>query len=276
MAFEIIPVGPTLPVHRSPVVVNYGGGTNSTALLIEAVNRGIRVDRVVFSDTGSERPETYQYLDTMDAWLLARGYPPIERIRWIRQDGTFVALHDWCFEHDQLPSKAFGYAGCTSKWKQQPIDKHLTWAFAKTFESGLVVERWIGYDADEPQRARRMLAKNPHPEKWRWRAPLVEWDMGRDECVAAIDAAGLPRPGKSSCWMCPSMKKPEIIELGKKHPTLADAALRMEAQWRERNRPEHSTHQGLGRNFAWSDVLGGRACGIEVIEEDCGCYDGDD
>lgn len=275
MPFEVVPLLRPKPVSRFPVVVNYGGGTNSTALLIEAVNRGLHIDRIVFADTGSERPETYEYLDAMDRYLFAHGLPLIERVRWIRQDGSFVSLHDWCFQHNQLPSKAFGYSGCTSKWKQQPIDKHLAWAFDATFKAGLVVERWIGYDADEPHRAERMLAKNPHPERWRWRAPLIEWGMGRDECIAVIDAAGVGRPGKSSCWMCPSMKKPEIIQLGRKHPELANEAVRMEQNWATHNKPEHSTHKGLGRNFAWADVLAGQACGIEVVEEDCGCYDGD-
>lgn len=38
------------------VISSYGGGTNSTALLIECVKRGIRIDMILFADTGGEKP----------------------------------------------------------------------------------------------------------------------------------------------------------------------------------------------------------------------------
>jgi hypothetical protein len=120
-----------------------------------------------------------------------------------------------------------------------------------------------------------MAAKNPEPHLWLWQAPLVEWDMGRDECIAAIQRAGLGLPGKSSCYMCPSMRKPEILALAREHPELADQAVAIETQWATENKQEGSTHVGLGRNFAWADVLAGQTCGREVIEEDCGCFDGE-
>ena len=44
-------------------IVSYGAGTNSTALLIEMLNRGIPCDLITFADMGGERPETYKYLE---------------------------------------------------------------------------------------------------------------------------------------------------------------------------------------------------------------------
>ena len=44
-------------------VLSYGGGTNSTALLLEWVNRGNDLDAVIFADTGSEQPKTYDFID---------------------------------------------------------------------------------------------------------------------------------------------------------------------------------------------------------------------
>ena len=40
---------------------------------------------------------------------------------------------------------------------------------------------------------------------------MLRW--GRDDCVAAIARVGLPQPGKSACFFCPSSKKHEIITL---------------------------------------------------------------
>jgi 3'-phosphoadenosine 5'-phosphosulfate sulfotransferase (PAPS reductase)/FAD synthetase len=43
-------------------IVGYGGGTNSTAMLIGLYHKGIPVDLILFSDTGGEQPHTYEYL----------------------------------------------------------------------------------------------------------------------------------------------------------------------------------------------------------------------
>jgi hypothetical protein len=267
------------------IVVNYGGGTNSTALLVEAHRRKLRPDIIVFADTGDEMPHTYAFLNEMDAWCARVGFPPISRVRWIRRDGSFVSLEQFSLRSASLPSKAYGMSGCTAKWKQQPIDKfikHHQLVHAAWKKIGFV-ERWIGYDADEPARATRMIDKNPQPTgrgvppyaKYRWRAPLIDWDMGRDECIEAIDAAGLPRPGKSSCFFCPSMKKHEIDQLREEHPELLERALKIEDTAREGLR---GSIKGLGRNFSWREYLDRKpeACEArETVEEACGCYDGE-
>lgn len=261
-------------------IVNYGGGVNSTALVCEAVRRGLRPDLIVFSDTGSERPETYAYLKTFNAWLEANRCPTVESVRWIRSraphKGEFIPLHEWCERENSVPSRAFGFSGCTSKWKQQPIDRflkeHLT--VKESLAKGKRPERWIGYDADEPHRAERMLDKNPDGQLWEWRAPLVEWDMGRDECLQAIEKAGLPSPGKSACWMCPSMKKREIVQLGKDHPDLLERALRMERRAVQAGNIGTNLRKGLGGRLNWGEFLAGRD-DEEPEEEACGCYDGE-
>ena len=47
-------------------IVSYGGGANSTALLIGLHQHRIPVDLILFADTGGEHPHTYAYLDIMD------------------------------------------------------------------------------------------------------------------------------------------------------------------------------------------------------------------
>ena len=41
----------------------------------------------------------------------------------------------------------------------------------------------------------------------------------------ALEAAGLPQPGKSSCFFCPSMKREEIMLLKEQHPDLYARAI---------------------------------------------------
>lgn len=148
------------------IVVSYGGGTDSTALLIEAHRRGIRPDLILFADTGSEMPHTYAYLPVVAEWCAGVDFPEIQVVKWIHQKNGFVPLHVRSLQRSQLPSKAYGHVGCTSKWKQDPLDG----AVAKdpeviaALEAGRTVERWLGYDAREGARHAKLRHKPPPPK----------------------------------------------------------------------------------------------------------------
>ena len=75
--------------------------------------------------------------------------------------------------------------------------------------------------------------------------------MDRDDCVAAIERAGLPVPGKSSCTICPSMKAAEVIAMARNYPEYANEALHVEAV----AQPTLVSIKGLGRRFSWASVL---------------------
>ena len=79
----------------------------------------------------------------------------------------------------------------------------------------------------------------------------MEWGWHREYCVRTIQDAGLPLPGKSSCFFCPSMKKREIRALYHQYPDLLERALAME----NNARPNLGTVKGLGRDFAWRDFI---------------------
>ena len=66
-----------LPSKNAGVVVCYGGGVDSTAMLIAMRDAGIRPDLITFADTGAEKPETYEQVEKMNVWLLAQGFPTV-------------------------------------------------------------------------------------------------------------------------------------------------------------------------------------------------------
>ena len=53
------------PADGHPLIVAYGGGTNSTAMLCGFRERGIRPALILFADTGGELPHTYEHLRVM-------------------------------------------------------------------------------------------------------------------------------------------------------------------------------------------------------------------
>jgi len=233
-------------------VVSYGAGTNSTAMLIGLHERGERPDLILFADTGGELPETYRHRDAVSEWCVGIGFPEILTVT-----APNKLLEQDCIDRAALPSIAYGFKTCSLRWKKEPQDKFLR-------NNGMAdATRLIGIDADELHRA-KVFPNTVYP--------LIQWDWGRDECVDAIARAGLPQPGKSACFFCPSSKPREIIQLGKDHPDLLERALAMEAN------AQLTSVKGLGRSYAWADLVKYTDAQLDLFtatpEIPCGCFDG--
>ena len=159
-----------------PVVLAYGIGVDSTALLVELVARGQKPDLVLSADTGVEKPATYAYLDVIRPWMDGHGirhelvsYTPKRFKHW----PPYYGLLEMCLTNATLPSKSLGGSSCSLKYKKAPQDALL-------------------YDCQ---------------------SPLREWGWDRDDCVGRIIAEGLPVPPKSACWLCIANKPEEIRDL---------------------------------------------------------------
>ena len=128
----------------------------------------------------------------------------------------------------------------------------------------------IGYDATEERRAKEYESK-----KYLNRYPLIEWGWDRGKCVDVIKKAGIPLPGKSACFFCPSSKAQEVKQLAKEYPELAQRAIAMESN------AKLTKIKGLGRDYSWTDLLAFDKAQTELFDENfstaevpCGCYDG--
>lgn len=216
---------------------------------------GIPVDLITFADTGAEQPHTYVFLQTMDEWLRAHGMPQITVVEKRDRDGNRLTLEMECLRSGTLPSIAYGYKRCSQKHKIGPQEKFCNHypPCREVWQRGEKVVRFIGYDAGEVKRYLRSYTHNLNDKKYWNRYPLLEtWHWGRDDCIRAIKRAGLPQPGKSSCFFCPSMKQPEIEALKQQYPGLYRRAIALE----EAALPHLKTVKGLGRNYAWIERYG--------------------
>lgn len=234
-------------------ILSFGGGVNSSAILVGLWERGESLDLCLFSDTGSEKPHTYDHLALMSEWNVSHGLPAITTIRPFQpQQIIDGSLDQECIRLGKLPSKAYGFSACSVKWKIEPMQRWLrNWRKETGYEGEVL--RMVGYDADEVHRS---IGKDKGRDGETMRYPLIEWGWGREDCVAAIKRAGLEVPGKSACFMCPSSKRREILELDERYPELMARALEMErrALDGEGSSPK-TTCAGLGRHFAWRDVI---------------------
>lgn len=278
---------PIDPNSTDPIAVSFGAGLNSTALLWLMHERGIQPNVVLFSDTGGELPRTYEHVANVQKWAESIGW----QFEWIsRHDNPGPkwngvngkvpeTLEEECVLRGQLPSIAYGTAGCSANWKRIPMDRFLrSWPEARrSWDRGGKVQRWIGIDADESHRS----ANLKDDKLFSYHRPLVDWDIGRDECHEAISRAPFGFVGKSACFFCPSMRKPAILALRKDYPELLERALELEEASQAYNK---GSIKGLGRSWSWKNFLAAEDAqgklNFESFPEPppmpCGCADDSD
>ena len=191
----------------------------------------------------------------MNQWLYEHGMPSITVVENVDRKGNRLTLETECLRSGTLPSIAYGYKRCSQKHKIGPQEKFCNHhpQCRAIWQAGERVTRFIGYDAGERKRYEHSKKYNETDEKYQNRYPLIEdWHWTRDDCIRAIQGAGLPLPGKSSCFFCPSMKRDEVEALKRQHPNLYQRALAIE----ENAMPHLKTVKGLGRSFAWKERYG--------------------
>ncbi len=249
---------------RAPMVVSYGMGVDSTAMLLGLEQRGERPDRILFANTGGEKPETYAYEKTIGAWLESVGFPMLTTSSYRPTNAPYSTLEGNCAANETLPSLAFGRSGCSNKFKSEVMDAFLLgkkrgpWSgegwdklyLAKAV--GLKTLKCIGYDNGRADLRRAARVAGRDDPNFEYRYPLQEWEWTREECVAEIEKAGLPVPIKSACYFCPASHRCEIRWLAAQHPSLFLQAVAMEDAAAN---GKHGLNEGrgLGIGFRWRD-----------------------
>ena len=187
-------------------VLSFGAGVNSVALTILLAQRGW-YGPVVFADTGTEWPETYQYIDHFQQIFLSKHGLSLTVLggEW-RENYHCLPLADFCEARRVTPSA--GIRWCTVKYKVDPIHR---WMKANGYEQEI-----LGIAADEAHRKLEAIR------------PLVDWNIDRNGCARVITSVSLELPRKSSCYICPFQKVEVWRELYYKHPELYERVCRLE------------------------------------------------
>lgn len=216
----------SLTVPCRPFGIAYGGGVNSTAMVITLAREGLIPDWITFSDTGCEKPETYETLENLKVWL---GYyypewPGIVTVKWIRRrgpnKGKFLPLDESCMEQGVLPARAYGFSKCTQYYKIQPCDR---WRKAHGWDRGCHA---IGYDSGESRRVQKVCNAGVDLNNSLPWFPLYARGIDRLQCVKICQDAGI-KVIKSSCYMCPAQSAEEWEWLRSTHPDLWDRSIEM-------------------------------------------------
>jgi hypothetical protein len=224
--------------NRRPVVLSYGGGLDSFAMLLDAIRRGEKPDVVAICDVGDpdgcdpgEWPSTYRHIRDVARPLCER-----HGIEFVVIDGDRYPVRDarslfaWLEARNQIPVSGPNRI-CTTIAKVERFERWLTDRFPDQ-----VVEVWIGFEAGEEAR----VAKDPNAGKVQRqrkpggarrlnRFPLIEQGLCRCRCEALVRELGYPVPRKSACVFCPYGTKEDWATFARELPEVFARVERLEA-----------------------------------------------
>ena len=224
--------------------ISYGGGVDSTALLVLAARKEIDCSLALFADVGrAENPDTIAYLNSVAIPFAVDHGIAVEIVQRTRRDGTPVDLWDDAIKPSRtipipmrMSNGAPGNRTCTYVWKIRPIASVLK-ARGATNNDPAILE--LGITVDEYQRMN--VSRIPWITN---NYPLVDMGVTRDQAVSLIASASLPIPPKSSCIWCPYKRKDQWLELKNEHPDRFDQAVEFERQINEKR-------ANIGRDAVW-------------------------
>jgi len=202
-------------------IVSLSGGKDSTALAIFLRDHIPQLE-YVFCDTQKELPETYEYLDMLEAFLAK----PIVRLNAARGFDHWLDMHA-----GMLPNQRVRW--CTAHLKIQPFE---------AFVGDDPVWSYIGIRADE-QRSGYISTKHTITPVY----PFKEFGVDRAGVMALLEQSGIGLPTyyewrqRSGCTFCFFQRSIEWVGLLERHPAYFEEAKRYESErggehfyWRQR------------------------------------------
>jgi hypothetical protein len=215
------------------VVISYGGGVQSTALVVLAMSEGWDIDEIVHVDLlDAESPAAREYVCYFREWLRrdhGRDITVVERDLYgdmlARPGFTPVPWHG---RREKFMLKR----QCTREYKVQPLTRYLYDRYP-----GDCIRLMLGISVDEYHRMRDSSASRIEHVY-----PLVDRRLTRWQCREIVERAGLAVPWKSSCWFCPFRSVVSQWALVQRYPDLAGMARvlegRINAERRRRGQDE--------------------------------------
>lgn len=202
-------------------ILGLSGGKDSTALAV-LLHKEIPQMEYFFCDTHKELPETYEYIDRIEARLGIK----IHRLQSERGFDHWLDVYGGL-----LPSPNARW--CTKQMKIAPLEKYIGDDEAISY---------IGIRADENREGYISAKSNIQPVY-----PFKERGLVKKDIIQLLEDSGIGLPdyyrwrSRSGCYFCFFQRKYEWVMLAQEHPDLFEKAVQYEEQ--------HSD----GRHYTWTE-----------------------
>lgn len=225
------------------VVCSYGGGVQSTALLVLSAQGYLPYRTFLFANVGddSEHPATLTYVREVAFDYAAANGIEIHELHRVPKKGRFAGRVETLVERMSatgsrsipIPMRGSdtgkpGKRTCTADFKIAVVGRWLREHGATAANPARVA---IGISTDEYERAtdkRESAYERVEYPLLHLEHRLAPAGASRDQCKKIIASAGLPIPGKSSCYFCPFHKPRVFADMARTEPVLFEQACQVE------------------------------------------------
>lgn len=243
--------------------IAYGGGRQSTALVVLAAQGVIDFPVALFANVGddSEHPATLSYVrDIAIPWAAEHGVTihELHRVPTRGQSkGEIETLWGRLMRDGsrslpipvRMSNGAPGTRSCTADFKIKVIARWLAEHGATEDNPATVA---VGISTDEVE---RLHNRREEPAE-RVEYPLIDLRYNRADCAQIIRDAGLPVPPKSACFFCPFHRPQTWSEMRRDEPELFARSVLLEDTLNERRDRLGKDHVYLTRfNKPLSDAI---------------------
>ncbi len=223
-------------------VLGLSGGKDSSALAVYMRREKPEIEmEYFFSDTGKELPETYEYLDRLEAHL----GKPIVRLNMNPDPNEDRSFDHWLALYGGLlPSSQVRW--CTANLKIIPFEEYI--GADKAYH-------YIAIRADEDRTGYKPLRttdlRNIEPKY-----PFKEDGITKEDVYRILEESGLGLPTyyewrtRSGCYFCFFQRKAEWVGLLEKHPDLFALARKYEEEPNENARTDQQFTWCQGESLA--------------------------
>ena len=219
-------------------LLGLSGGKDSSALAVYMRDKVPEME-YFFTDTGKELPETYEFLDRLEAFL----GKPIARLNMDPDSHSNRDFDHWLTLYGGLlPSSQVRW--CTVNLKIKPFEDYVGEDSAYNY---------VAIRADEDRDGYKPL-KTPSLRNIEPKYPFKEDGITKEDVYRILEESGVGLPDyykwrtRSGCYFCFFQRKSEWVGLLEQHPDLFELA-------KEYEKFDHET----GERFTW--------CQGESLEE---------
>lgn len=195
-------------------IVSFSGGKDSTAMLLMMLERGMKIDYILFCDTGMEFPQMYEHIERVNSYI-GEKYGKMVTVLKPSNGFEYGLLHILRKKGKRAGTHGYGWSSMNNRWctytlKREPVSKFMK-------EHGFTkanTKMYIGIAADEPKRV--------HSDIY----PLFEWGITEAQALKycykhGFDWGGLYKERtRLSCWVCPMQGVRDLKLLYRDFPDL--------------------------------------------------------
>lgn len=194
-------------------IVNFSGGKDSTAMLHLMIERGERIDEIIYFDGGWEWPEMREHVEQVEEKTGLK----ITKLRPENDFNFYFSEYEYKSRKYGGELTGYGWPGVKLRWCTRVKIDTIEWYLKKKYGGRGEIVQFIGFAVGEEARAERKKLQQGN-----CRFPLIEWNFDEYEAKRYCYRLGYNFGGlyeyfdRVSCWCCPLQSMKELF-IKKRH-----------------------------------------------------------